>query len=85
MATHDRGAWSDLFEESDAAFLVIGYGVNRRVAEDESERTYLERGRRRRRYQRVAGLFDESAVLVPLGSWLPTLGLRRGAPRSRGS
>ena len=77
VARHDRSAWSDLFEESDAAFLVIGYGVNRRVAEDESERTYLERARRRRRYQRVAGLFDEGAVLVPLASWLPTLGLRR--------
>lgn len=83
VARHDRGAWSDLFEESDATFLIIGYGVTRRVAEDESERTYLERGRRRRRYQRVAGLFDENAVLVPLGSWLPTLGLRRRAEVER--
>jgi hypothetical protein len=79
VSRHDRGAWADLFDESDATFLVIGYGVNRRVAEDESERTFLERGRRRRRYQRVAGLFDQDAVLVPLASWLPTLRPRRRA------
>ena len=79
MARHDRDAWSDLFDESSAAVFVIGYGVNRRIAEDESERASLERGQRVRRYQRVAGLFDQSAVLVPLGSWLPTLSLRRRA------
>ena len=72
-AMHDPAAWSDLFEESDPAFLVVGYGVNRRIADDESEHALLERSRRRRRYQRIASLFDESAVLTPLSSWLPTL------------
>jgi hypothetical protein len=69
--------WSSLFEESDPSFFVVGYGVNRRVAADDTDLTTLERSRRRRRYQRVASLFDESAVLTPLSSWLPGVNRRR--------
>ncbi|HEX5525982.1 MAG TPA: AAA family ATPase [Solirubrobacterales bacterium] len=76
-AGHDRGAWRALSDDSDPGFLVVGYGVNRRVAEDEAEHAFLERSRRRRRYQRVASLFDEGAVLTPLDPWLPTLDYRR--------
>jgi AAA domain, putative AbiEii toxin, Type IV TA system len=72
-ATHDPNAWADIFEETNLSFLVLAYGVNRRVADDESDRTVLERGRRRRRYERIASLFDESAVLTPLSAWLPDL------------
>jgi AAA domain, putative AbiEii toxin, Type IV TA system len=74
---HDRDAWAGIFKETNLSFLVLGYGVNRRVADDQSERTSLERGRRRRRYQRIASLFDESAVLTPLSAWLPSLNSER--------
>ena len=73
---HDEEIWSALFDESDPSFLVVGYGANRRVA-GERARVSLEQGKLRRRYQRVASLFDEEAVLVPLGSWLPGLPPRR--------
>ena len=63
--------WSDLFDESSPSFFIVGYGTNRRVADEPRSDPSLERGRRRRRYQRVASLFDESASLVPIGSWLP--------------
>lgn len=76
-AMHDLDAWSGIFDESNPSFLVVGYGVNRRIATDESERSSVERGRRRRRYERIATLFDESAVLTPLSSWLPRVRPRR--------
>lgn len=76
---HDAEYWASLFNETDPTFLVVGYGVNRRTAEDESDFPALEKSRRRRRYQRVAGLFDESAVLTPLSSWLPSASRGRRA------
>lgn len=82
-ANHSRTIWSGLFDESNPAFLVVGYGVNRRTAADEGDHLYLEQSRRRRRYQRVASLFDESAVLVPLSSWLPGVDRRRRAEVER--
>ncbi len=77
LARHDRQGWAEIFDESNPAFLVVGYGVNRRIAEEEREHASLERSRRRRRYQRIASLFDESAVLTPLSTWMPTLSRRR--------
>jgi hypothetical protein len=73
----NRSGWSRLFEELDPSFLVVGYGVNRRTAEDETDFRALSQARRRRRYQRVAGLFEQSAVLTPLSSWLPSANFRR--------
>jgi hypothetical protein len=69
--------WSDLFNESTSSFFVVGYGVNRRVADDSRQDPSLERGRRRRRYQRVSSLFDENIAMVPFGSWLPMADRRR--------
>jgi hypothetical protein len=69
-ATH--GAyWRDIFTESTPSFFVVGYGTNRRVSDDAKTDPSLERGRRRRRYQRVSSLFDDSISLTPLGAWLP--------------
>lgn len=78
-AQHDLETWSRIFDESDPSFLVVGYGVNRRTTDDEIDRASLERRRRLRRYQRVASLFDEGAVLTPLSSWLTELKLSRRA------
>lgn len=77
VAQHDTAAWSEIFDETNPSILVVGYGVNRRVASDEHEQVALHRGRRRRRYERVASLFEESVVLTPLSSWLPDLKLRQ--------
>ena len=80
IATETGGDyWADLFEESRPSFFVAGYGVNRRVADDSRSDPSLERGRRRRRFQRVSSLFDESVALVPFGAWLPTIDGRRRA------
>lgn len=78
-ATTEGPFWSELYEESSPSFFVVGYGVNRRVADDARSDPSLERGRRRRRYQRVSSLFDENVALVPLGSWLPLADRERRA------
>ncbi len=65
--------WENLYDERSPAFLIVGYGANRRV---EAARTFdegLRRRSRQLRYERVAGLFEEQATLTPLGSWLPQL------------
>lgn len=67
----EAGPWTDLFDESSANFFVVGYGVNRRVSDIGSADPAIERGRRRRRYERVLSLFNDSAALIPFGSWLP--------------
>jgi hypothetical protein len=71
VAARADGLWADLFEESSPSFFVVGYGTNRHVSDEPRADPSQERGRRRRRYQRVASLFDDSASLVPLSSWLP--------------
>ena len=78
-ARYSQAAWSEIFDESNPAFLVVGYGVNRRIAGEEERGSAGEIGRRSRRYQRVASLFEESTVLTPLSTWLPTLSLSRRA------
>jgi hypothetical protein len=74
---YDEQSWGALFDESDLAFLVVGYGVNRRAASDDEDLTVWRRKRPRKRFQRVASLFDDAAVLVPLASWLPNKSPRR--------
>ncbi|PPK66755.1 AAA family ATPase [Actinokineospora auranticolor] len=69
--------WDDLFDEASPAFFIAGYGVTRRTSDDSRADPSHERGRRRRRFQRVSSLFDESVTLVPFGSWLPTVGAAR--------
>lgn len=65
--------WENIFDDKSPAFLLVGYGVNRRV---ESASTYDSSTRartRQLRYQRVAGLFEEQMTLTPLSTWLPQL------------
>jgi hypothetical protein len=63
--------WEDLYTQSTPSFFVVGYGTNRRTSDDTKSDPSQERGRRRRRYQRVSSLFDDATSLVPIGSWLP--------------
>ncbi len=65
--------WENMMEERTPAFFLIGYGASRTV---ERART-LDIGARRKsrllRYERVAGLFEEHATLIPLTAWLPEM------------
>lgn len=62
-----------IFEDSSPAFLVVGYGVNRRVEENPNYNFDNNSKLRRLRYSRVADLFDNNYQLIPLPSWLPHL------------
>lgn len=59
------------FDNDNPAFFIVGYGATRRVESssrvDESARVKS----RLRRYQRVAGLFEDHLSLMPLSYWLP--------------
>lgn len=66
----ESSQWDDIFNESSPSFLVVGYGVHRRQADDYRASPAMEQGKRRRRYQRVSSLFDESVTLVPMSSWI---------------
>ncbi|MFB1298612.1 AAA family ATPase [Mycobacterium sp. pW049] len=70
-------SWGGVFDESSPFFFVLGYGVNRRVADVARAEPSLEVGRSGRRYQRVSSLFDETVALVPFGAWLPSALKRR--------
>ena len=65
--------WHPLYSDDSAAFFFVGYGVSRTV----EDRTKLNPSARRRsrhlRYERVAGLFEEQATLIPLETWLMEL------------
>jgi energy-coupling factor transporter ATP-binding protein EcfA2 len=62
-----------IFEDYSPAFLVVGYGVTRRVEESTGYNFKEQSKSRRVRYSRVADLFDNNYKLVPLPSWLPQL------------
>lgn len=76
-AINDHAIWEDLYDESSPSMLVVGYGVGRKPSDDPRSDASLERGRRRRRYQRVSSIFDESTSLIPFGSWLPQVDRQR--------
>jgi len=59
-----------LFEDDSPAWFIVGYGATRRV-ESGDYSAGSEEKRRRLRYRRVAGLFEEGVALVPLMAWLP--------------
>jgi hypothetical protein len=65
--------WNSVFESSNDAFFIVGYGATRRVELPQN----LDMGARTKssfsRAQRVQSLFQDSFSLVPLGSWLPRL------------
>lgn len=59
------------FDDGSPAYFLVGYGATRRVESssrvDESARIKS----RLRRYERVAGLFEDHIGLMPLSYWLP--------------
>lgn len=64
----------ELFDDDSPAFLLVGYGATRYVVDSSNfEPIPSQLKRRRRRYQRVAGLFEDHLGLAPLDSWLPQL------------
>lgn len=64
-----------IFEDYSPAFLIVGYGVTRRVEENPNYNFSELSKIRRVRYSRVADLFDNNYKLVPLPSWLPQMQL----------
>ncbi len=62
-----------LFDDRSGAALVVGYGADRRVESQNHADTESRYKRRALRYDRIAGLFEESVALVPVASWLPRL------------
>src|SRR6185295_16930472 len=58
------------FEDDSPAWFIVGYGATRRVEIGEYSASSEDR-RRRLRYRRVAGLFEEGVALTPLTAWLP--------------
>ena len=65
--------WDPMYSEDSAAFFFVGYGVSRTVESPAKVDSSLRRRLRHVRYERVAGLFEEQATLMPLAGWLPTL------------
>ena len=63
--------WEAMYEDSSPAFFFVGYGVSRTVESPEKMDPSLRRRSRHLRYERVAGLFEEQATLIPPDSWLP--------------
>ncbi len=65
--------WDPMYNEESAAFFVVGYGVSRTIESPAKVDSSLRRRVRHLRYERVAGLFEEQATLMPLAAWLPSL------------
>ena len=63
--------WDDMYDNKSPAFLLIGYGANRRVEASKSFDSSARNKNRLLRYQRVASLFEDEMTLVPLSRWLP--------------
>ena len=63
--------WDKMYDNKSSAFLLLGYGANRRVEPSKTFDNSLRSKTRLLRYQRVASLFEEQMTLVPLSRWLP--------------
>jgi len=61
-----------LFTDYSPAYFLLGYGGTRRTEDPKLSSAALSPSRSPR-FQRVAGLFEEQVVLVPLSAWLPTV------------
>ena len=68
--------WSPIFESTNDAFFIVGYGATRRVERMDSYDAGARAKSRALRDQRVASLFEDSFSLIPLASWLPALKTR---------
>jgi hypothetical protein len=66
-----RDEWEALWESSNDAFFMVGYGATRRVDRPEDFNLGARSKSSLPRAQRVMGLFQDSYSLIPLGSWLP--------------
>ena len=64
--------WGKIYREKSPAFIIIGYGATRRVEISDSESASLPK-RRRLRYQRFAGLFEDHIALTSFSRWLDNL------------
>ncbi|MDQ5825668.1 MAG: AAA family ATPase [Chloroflexota bacterium] len=73
-------ALDSALEHADRNYMTIGYGVSRRITNEESIRSTPMRtgGMRTQRAQNVATLFSPDAVLVSLENWAMDLDYRRG-------
>jgi hypothetical protein len=64
-------AWDAIYQDDRDAFFFVGYGASRRS----EERANVDNAARRKsgsaRAQRLRGLFEDEATLIPLSSWLP--------------
>ena len=61
--------WNEMYDDKSSAFLLIGYGANRRVESSQTFDSSLRSKNRLLRYQRVASLFeetDDACTLVPM-------------------
>lgn len=65
--------WENIYDDDSPAFMMVGYGANRRVEKSEFFNPNSWRKSRRLRYQRVASLFEEHITLIPLSAWLPNV------------
>jgi hypothetical protein len=61
-----------LDDDYSSAFFTVGYGATRRVETGDYSESSARRSRGRR-YQRIAGLFEDHVALRPLSSWLERL------------
>lgn len=71
VSSETPNSWSEpMWDDGSPAFLVLGYGANRR-ADSQAHLESVRQKSRMLRYDRVAGLFEEAITLVPLAAWLP--------------
>lgn len=70
--------WISMFDNKSPAFLLVGYGASRTVERSDTFDLSARRKSRLLRYDRVSGLFEEHATLIPLATWLPEM--RKGNP-----
>ena len=63
--------WEGVYESTNDAFFMVGYGATRRVDPPEDFNLGARAKNALPRAQRVMGLFQDSYALIPLGSWLP--------------
>ena len=68
-----HGYWSQMYEDTSSAFLLVGYGASRLIEDSEKVDLNARRKNRLLRYERVAGLFEGFVSLIPLALWLPNL------------
>jgi predicted ATPase len=72
QVTSSRRTLPSLFEERSPALFIVGYGATRRVEQSGYDASSRAK-QRMRRYERVAGLFEDGVTLIPLRAWLPDL------------